>query len=96
MSGNGLHCKHLILSSGIETSSYRTRTTCVISNLQHLEYEYFSLGFAYVFENRDTIECLLFNLFLSHSVGQGKVSHVASYSWCSGGVCTIFEYEKME
>ena len=57
---------------------------------------YCYLVFAYVFDAPDTVEYLLFHFFLSHSVGKGKVNHVTSYSCCSGGLCVVFETEKME
>ena len=56
----------------------------------------FSLGFVGVFESPNIVQFLLLNLFLSHSVGQGKVSHATPCSWCSGGVFVVFESEKME
>lgn len=35
-------------------------------------------------------------LFLNLHWLAGKVSNVALYSWCSGGVCAVFESKKME
>ena len=57
---------------------------------------FFLLVFVCVFDGLDTIEYFLFNLFLSKSVGQGEVSHVKPYPWCSGDAFDVFEHEKME